>query len=34
MSKLRSTGYREPFIGLEEGIEDYVQRYLLEENIW
>jgi ADP-L-glycero-D-manno-heptose 6-epimerase len=34
MSKLRSAGYREPFIGLEEGIEDYVQRYLLEENIW
>jgi len=34
MSKLRAAGYKEPFIGLEEGIEDYVQRYLREENIW
>lgn len=34
MRKLRAAGYREPFIGLEEGIEDYVQRYLLEEKIW
>lgn len=34
MGKLRSAGYGEPFIGLEEGIEDYVQRYLKEELIW
>lgn len=34
MAKLRSAGYTEPFIGLEEGIEDYVQRYLREETIW
>ncbi|MCC7245354.1 MAG: NAD-dependent epimerase/dehydratase family protein, partial [Saprospiraceae bacterium] len=35
MSKLRSAGYHEPFYGLEAGIEDYVQRYLLpEETIW
>ncbi|MDX1912274.1 MAG: ADP-glyceromanno-heptose 6-epimerase [Saprospiraceae bacterium] len=34
MSKLRAAGYLEPFIGLEEGIADYVQRYLLEEKIW
>jgi ADP-L-glycero-D-manno-heptose 6-epimerase len=34
MSKLRSAGYTEPFFGLEEGIEDYVQRYLREEVIF
>lgn len=35
MSKLRSlAGYREPFYGLEEGIEDYVQRYLKNETVW
>ncbi|MFN0035651.1 MAG: ADP-glyceromanno-heptose 6-epimerase [Saprospiraceae bacterium] len=34
MGKLRAAGYREPFIGLEEGIEDYVQRYLREEVLW
>jgi ADP-L-glycero-D-manno-heptose 6-epimerase len=34
MSKIRAAGYREPFIGLEEGIEDYVQRYLREEKLW
>ncbi|MBL7804086.1 MAG: ADP-glyceromanno-heptose 6-epimerase [Saprospiraceae bacterium] len=28
MDKLRAAGYLEPFYGLEEGIEDYVQRYL------
>jgi nucleoside-diphosphate-sugar epimerase len=31
---LRAAGYQEPFIGLEEGIEDYVQRYLKEELLW
>lgn len=34
MGKLRSAGYHEPFYGLEEGIEDYVQRYLWEEVIY
>jgi ADP-L-glycero-D-manno-heptose 6-epimerase len=34
MSKLRSAGYDQPFYGLEEGIEDYVQRYLWEEVIY
>ncbi|MBL7809945.1 MAG: ADP-glyceromanno-heptose 6-epimerase [Saprospiraceae bacterium] len=34
MSKLRAAGYKEPFIGLEEGIADYVQRYLKDETIW
>lgn len=35
MTKLReSAGYRAPFYGLEEGIEDYVKGYLLEERIW
>ncbi|HAD11273.1 MAG TPA: ADP-glyceromanno-heptose 6-epimerase [Saprospirales bacterium] len=34
MDKLRAAGYTEPFIGLEEGITDYVQRYLKEEQIW
>ncbi|MCC7465512.1 MAG: ADP-glyceromanno-heptose 6-epimerase [Saprospiraceae bacterium] len=34
MDKLRIAGYKEPFIGLEEGITDYVQRYLKEELIW
>lgn len=34
MTKARSAGYMEPFLGLEEGIADYVQRYLREELIW
>lgn len=35
MSKMRTlAGYRQPFYGLEEGIEDYVQRYLKEETIY
>ncbi len=34
MDKLRAAGYLEPFFGLEEGIEDYVQRYLKDESIW
>ncbi len=34
MGKLRAAGYTEPFIGLEEGIQDYVQRYLKEEILW
>lgn len=35
MRKLRDlAGYREPFYGLEAGIDDYVKRYLKEELIW
>ena len=34
MNKLRQAGYHQPFYGLEEGIEDYVQRYLREEVIF
>jgi ADP-L-glycero-D-manno-heptose 6-epimerase len=34
MSKLRYTGYIEPFHSLEDGIEDYVKRYLWDEDIW
>jgi ADP-L-glycero-D-manno-heptose 6-epimerase len=34
MSKLRRAGYKMPFYGLEEGIADYVQRYLRTEQVW
>lgn len=34
MGKLRRTGYIEPFHSLEDGIADYVKRYLREERIW
>ncbi len=35
MDKMRAeAGYHQPFYGLEEGIEDYVQRYLKEEKVW
>ena len=34
MSKMRAAGYHQPFYGLEEGIADYVQRYLRDENIY
>ena len=34
MTKLRQIGYMESFYSLEEGIEDYVKNYLLEESIW
>jgi ADP-L-glycero-D-manno-heptose 6-epimerase len=34
MGKLRDAGYHQPFYGLEAGIDDYVQRYLLEERIY
>jgi ADP-L-glycero-D-manno-heptose 6-epimerase len=35
MHKLRAAGYQQPFCGLEEGIEDYVRRYLAkDELIW
>ncbi|MCB9185978.1 MAG: ADP-glyceromanno-heptose 6-epimerase [Flavobacteriales bacterium] len=32
MTKLRSIGYEEPFHTLEEGVSDYVKRYLLTGN--
>lgn len=34
MAKLRSIGYSRDFHSLEAGIKDYVQHYLIEENIW
>lgn len=34
MQKLRSAGYTTAFYSLEDGIEDYVKQYLLEETIW
>jgi ADP-L-glycero-D-manno-heptose 6-epimerase len=32
MDKLKSIGYSQPFHSLEEGVKDYVQNYLVEEN--
>ncbi len=34
MQKLKNAGYEKPFFSLEEGVKDYVTRYLLEEKIW
>ncbi|NQW43079.1 MAG: ADP-glyceromanno-heptose 6-epimerase [Bacteroidetes bacterium] len=34
MKKLLNIGYNIPFHSLEEGVEDYVKNYLLEEKIW
>jgi ADP-L-glycero-D-manno-heptose 6-epimerase len=34
MQKLRNAGYQEPFYTLEEGIDDYVKKYLMSENIF
>lgn len=34
MSKLRATGYNEPFYSLEEGINDYVRNYLRGESFF
>ncbi len=34
IQKLLNTGYNIPFHTLEEGINDYIQHYLLEEKIW
>jgi len=31
ISRLRNTGYIEPFASLEKGVEDYVRNYLMEE---
>lgn len=32
MAKLRQAGYNAPFTSLEEGVKDYVQNYLLQED--
>jgi ADP-L-glycero-D-manno-heptose 6-epimerase len=32
MAKLRSWGYSEPFYSLEDGLNDYVQNYLLKHD--
>lgn len=34
MGKLARAGYKKKFYSLEEGIEDYVKKYLLEEKCW
>lgn len=34
MEKLRAAGYDKPFYTLEDGVEDYVRRYLKTETIW
>ena len=34
MDKLRKAGYEQAFFTLEEGVEEYVQKYLEEEKIW
>lgn len=34
MQKLRSIGYDRPFYSLEEGVQEYVQRYLMEERYY
>ena len=34
MLKLQSSGYNKPFTTLEDGVEDYVQNYLLEKNYY
>lgn len=34
MSKLRAVGYDTKFYSLEAGIEDYMQHYLIKEEIW
>lgn len=32
MARLRAAGYNEPFASLEDGVKDYVQNYLLQED--
>jgi ADP-L-glycero-D-manno-heptose 6-epimerase len=34
MSKLRSAGYQKPFYTLEEGIQDYVENYLMKDEYY
>ncbi len=34
MAKIQEAGYNEPFTSLEDGVQDYVQNYLLEKRIY
>lgn len=34
MNKLRRAGYTRPFTSLEEGVDDYTRRFLIEQNIY
>ncbi|MEP6846742.1 MAG: ADP-glyceromanno-heptose 6-epimerase [Panacibacter sp.] len=34
MNKLRNAGYNQPFVSLEEGVDDYVRNYLSAGKIW
>jgi len=34
MRKLRNIGYERPFTSLEDGIQDYVQNYLLPDRFY
>jgi len=34
MEKLRGIGYAKPFRSLEEGITEYVQKYLIKDTVW
>lgn len=34
MDKLRAVGYDTPFISLEDGVKDYIQNYLLKDDIY
>lgn len=34
MQKLRNAGYKKPFTSLEEGVKDYVQNYLMQEDAY
>ncbi len=34
MTKLRATGYNQAFYSLEEGVKDYVQNYLMQEDAY
>jgi ADP-L-glycero-D-manno-heptose 6-epimerase len=34
MNKLRSIGYNDAFYSLEEGVKDYVQEYLMKNQVY
>jgi ADP-L-glycero-D-manno-heptose 6-epimerase len=34
MEKLRNAGYTDSFYSLEDGVQDYVANYLLNNKIW
>ncbi len=34
MRKIRQVGYNQPFHSLEQGVEDYVKNYLMEDKLW